>query len=72
MEAMIAEAVRLNTDQSKSIGVLLESKKQRICKICSGRGHWADKCPLKRELDRHYRRTNFMATWTCIRNAAFK
>lgn len=69
--ALITHALVRNNPESNAIATLLHSKRRRYCCMCGGLGHWADKCPLKKELDRAYRGTHMAHTWSMIKAWAY-
>lgn len=58
-------------DARQAVIGLLRAKRARHCYMCSGRGHWADKCPLRKEVDRAFRNTPVMAVWSQVKTVAF-
>ena len=73
VDLMVRECAGLqNADHRSAIVGLLRAKRARLCFMCSGRGHWADKCPLRKEIDRAFRNTPVMASWSQVKTAAFR
>lgn len=73
IDTMIQHAAGIaNLDHRGAIVGLLRAKRARLCLMCAGRGHWADKCPLRKEIDRAFRNTPVMAQWSQVKTIAFQ
>lgn len=72
IDRMIAYCMHGNPgDAQNAVAGMLRAKRARLCYMCSGRGHWADKCPMRKEIDRAFRNSPFMATWSQVRGYVF-
>lgn len=72
VQRMIVHCQANNDHAHDAVLGMLRAKYDKHCYLCAGRGHWADKCPLGKEIDRSFRNSPFMYTWRQTRGIVYQ